>query len=230
MESSTMWDYLSLKSLPYQLIFMDLSGHGQSELLTGEGDPSMTQMAEHVAEVLSDLGIEKFDVVGHSMGGYVALELKQMLQGCGRVVLLNSNFWADSEEKKRDRIRVADLAFKAKELLVQQAIPGLFFRKELDNVACEALIQEAKQLLPESIAYAALAMRNRKEHIETVRSFPKDFLLMHGENDPLVGMSVLLERTANVPIKVVMLPNAGHMAHIEQGAEIPNVLLAFLNA
>ncbi len=225
-----MWDYLSLKSLPYQLIFMDLSGHGQSELLTGEGDPSMTQMAEHVAEVLSDLGIEKFDVVGHSMGGYVALELKQMLQGCGRVVLLNSNFWADSEEKKRDRIRVADLAFKAKELLVQQAIPGLFFRKELDNVACEALIQEAKQLLPESIAYAALAMRNRKEHIETVRSFPKDFLLMHGENDPLVGMSVLLERTANVPIKVVMLPNAGHMAHIEQGAEIPNVLLAFLNA
>lgn len=228
MESSTMWDYLSLKSLPYHLIFIDLPGHGQSDLLTGEGDPSMVQMAEHVAEVLSELGIEQFDVIGHSMGGYVALELKQMLQSCGRVVLFNSNFWADSEEKKRDRIRVADLAFKAKELLVQQAIPGLFFRKEQDHDACQALIQEAKQLLPESIAYAALAMRNRKDHTETVASFPKDFLLMHGENDPLVSMSVLQERSANVPIEVVILHESGHMAHIEQGTEIPEVLLAFL--
>jgi pimeloyl-ACP methyl ester carboxylesterase len=133
LESSTMWDDLSLESLGFQLIFIDLPGHGQSDLLTGEGDPSMAQMAGLVAEVLSDLGIEKFDVVGHSMGGYVALELKQILQGCGRVVLLNSNFWSDSEEKKRDRIRVADLAFKAKDLLVQQAIPGLFFRKEKDH-------------------------------------------------------------------------------------------------
>jgi pimeloyl-ACP methyl ester carboxylesterase len=229
LESSTMWDDLSLESLGFQLIFIDLPGHGQSDLLTGEGDPSMAQMAGLVAEVLSDLGIEKFDVVGHSMGGYVALELKQILQGCGRVVLLNSNFWSDSEEKKRDRIRVADLAFKAKDLLVQQAIPGLFFRKEKDHDACQVLIQEAKQLLPESIAYAALAMRNRNDHTGTVTSFPTDFLLMHGEYDPLVSMSFLRERTATVPIQIVILPNAGHMAHIEQAIEIPEVLLTFLN-
>lgn len=224
-----MWDYLYLKSLPHQLVFIDLPGHGHSDLLTGEGDPSMTQMAEHVSAVLSDLGIEQFDVVGHSMGGYVALELKMMLQGCRRVVLLNSNFWTDSAEKKRDRIRVADLAFKAKDLLVQQAIPGLFFRKEEDDAACQALIQEAKQLLPESIAYAALAMRNRRDHTETVRSFPKDFMLIHGENDPLVSMELLQERTLNVPMKVIKFADAGHMAHIEQGTEIMEVLLDFLN-
>ena len=229
MESSTMWDYVSLQTLPNQQIFIDLPGHGQSDLLTGDGDPSMQQMAEHVSEVLSDLGIEQFDVVGHSMGGYVALELKQMLPGCARVVLLNSNFWADSEEKKRDRIRVADLAFKAKELLVQQAIPGLFFRKEQDKVACQALIQEARRLLPESIAYAALAMRNRKDHTGTVVSFPNDFIMIHGENDPLVSMALLLERTSDLPIRVHPLSDAGHMAHIEQGSEIPKVLLAFLN-
>jgi pimeloyl-ACP methyl ester carboxylesterase len=226
MESSTMWDYLSLKTLPYQLIFMDLPGHGQSDLLTGEGDPSMTQMAEHVAEVLSDLGIEKFDVVGHSMGGYVALELKQMLQGCGRVVLLNSNFWADSEEKKRDRIRVADLAFKAKELLVQQAIPGLFFRKERDIEHIQFLINEAKNMLPESIAYAALAMRNRMDCSSLLSTSPNDFLLIHGMNDPLISSEGIRERTSKVPIKVVMLPNAGHMAHVE---DCYSVLVLFMD-
>jgi len=229
MESSAMWNHLSLNTFPYQLIFIDLPGHGQSDLLTGEGDPSMIQMAEHVAEVLTDLGIEQFDVVGHSMGGYVALELKQMLRGCGRVALLNSNFWADSEEKKRDRIRVADLAFKAKDLLIQQAIPGLFFRKEHDNEHIQSLIKEAKNMLPESIAYAALAMRNRKDHTELIRDFSNDFLLIHGEHDPLVTMELLQERTSNIPIKKHTLSYAGHMVHIEQGAEIPQVLLAFLN-
>jgi pimeloyl-ACP methyl ester carboxylesterase len=189
----------------------------------------MIQMAEHVAEVLMDLGIEQFDVVGHSMGGYVALELKRMLRGCRRVVLLNSNFWADSEEKKRDRIRVADLAFTAKDLLIQQAIPGLFFRKELDNDHIQSLIREAKNMLPESIAYSALAMRNRKDHTELIRHFSNDIVLIHGGHDPLVSMELLQERTTNIPIKKHTLSYAGHMAHIEQGAEILHVLLTFLN-
>ncbi len=228
MESSTMWDYLPLSACPYQRLFIDLPGHGQSDLLTGEGDPSIVQMAEHVAEVLSALNVQQFDVVGHSMGGYVALELKKSMRACGRVVLLNSNFWADTEEKKRDRIRVADLAFKAKDLLVQQAIPGLFYRKEMDNDPCQALIREAKQLLPESIAYAALAMRNRADHSETIVSYPNDFLLVHGENDPLINREVIREKTAKLPVKVHILPNAGHMAHIEQSAEIQNLLASFL--
>jgi pimeloyl-ACP methyl ester carboxylesterase len=228
MESSAMWDHLSLNTLPFQLIFIDLPGHGHSSLLTGEDDPSIAEMATHVMTTLKCLNIADFDVVGHSMGGYVALELKKRMTGCQRVVLMNSNFWEDSVEKKRDRVRVADLAFKAKDLLIQQAIPGLFFRKELDNEHIQFLIKEAKNMLPESIAYSALAMRNREDHSETIQSFPSDFLLIHGLNDPLISMEVIRERTSKVPIKVVELSKAGHMAHIEQGTEILEVLLAFL--
>jgi len=228
MESSTMWKHLSLNTLPNRLIFIDLPGHGHSPLLTGEGDPSIAEMAIHVMTTLEALKISDFDVVGHSMGGYVALELKEQMSGCQRVVLLNSNFWEDSVEKRRDRIRVADLAFKAKDLLIQQAIPGLFFRKENDNEHIQFLIEEAKYMLPESIAYSALAMRNREDHSETIQADSNDFLMIHGLNDPLISMEVIRERTSKVPIKVVDLPKAGHMAHIEQGTEILEVLLAFL--
>jgi pimeloyl-ACP methyl ester carboxylesterase len=228
MESSAMWNHLSLNTLPCQLIFIDLPGHGHSPLLTGEGDPSIAEMATHVMTTLKGLNISDFDVVGHSMGGYVALELKKKMAGCRRVVLLNSNFWEDSLEKKRDRIRVADLAFKAKDLLIQQAIPGLFFRKELDNEHIQSLIKEAKNMLPESIAYSALAMRNRKDHSETIQTFPNSFLMIHGMNDPLISVEVMRERTSKSAIKVVILPNAGHMSHIEQSAEIQEVLLDFL--
>ncbi len=228
MESSTMWDHLSLNKLNYKKVFIDLPGHGNSPLLTGEGDPSIAEMATHVMATLEALKMSDFDVVGHSMGGYVALELKKQMAGCQRVVLLNSNFWEDSVEKKRDRIRVADLAFKAKDLLIQQAIPGLFFRKERDIEHIQFLINEAKNMLPESIAYAALAMRNRMDCSSLLSTSPNDFLLIHGMNDPLISSEGIRERTSKVPFKVVMLPDAGHMAHVEQGANIPEVLMAFL--
>ena len=141
---------------------------------------------------------------------------------------MNSNFWEDSVEKKRDRVRVADLAFKAKDLLIQQAIPGLFFRKEHDNEHIQFLIKEAKNMLPESIAYSALAMRNREDHSETIQADPNDFLMIHGVNDPLISIEVIRERISKVSVKFVELPNAGHMAHIEQSAEIPIVLESFL--
>ena len=228
MESSTMWNHLSLNTLPNRLIFIDLTGHGQYPLLTGEGDPSIAEMATHVMAVLEAEKISDFHVVGHSMGGYVALELKKQMAGCQRVVLMNSNFWEDSVEKKRDRVRVADLAFKAKDLLIQQAIPGLFFRKEHDNEHIQFLIKEAKNMLPESIAYSALAMRNREDHSETIQADPNDFLMIHGVNDPLISIEVIRERISKVSVKFVELPNAGHMAHIEQSAEIPVVLESFL--
>jgi pimeloyl-ACP methyl ester carboxylesterase len=83
-------------------------------------------------------------------------------------------------------------------------------------------------MLPESIAYSALAMRNRKDHSETIQTFPNSFLMIHGMNDPLISVEVMRERTSKSAIKVVILPNAGHMSHIEQSAEIQEILLDFL--
>jgi pimeloyl-ACP methyl ester carboxylesterase len=230
MESSSMWDHLSLNSLDYQKVFIDLPGHGNSPLVTGEGDPSIAEMAAHVKATLEALEISDFDVVGHSMGGYVALELKKRMIGCRRVVLLNSNFWEDSVEKKRDRVRVADLAFKAKDLLIQQAIPGLFFRKERDIEQIQFLINEAKNMLPESIAYSALAMRNRMDCSSLLLTSPNDFLVLHGAHDPLVSMETMHQKMVDLHVRWVAIPQAGHMAHIEESDTVKNEIVNFLQS
>jgi pimeloyl-ACP methyl ester carboxylesterase len=230
MESSTMWDHLSLKNLNHTKVFIDLPGHGNSPLLTGEGDPSIAEMAVHVIATLEALNIADFDVVGHSMGGYVALELKKRMFGCRRVVLLNSNFWEDTAEKKRDRVRVADLAFNAKDLLIQQAIPGLFFRKEHHSEHIQFLIKEAKNMLSESIAYAALAMRNRMDSSSFLLTSPNDFLVLHGEHDPLVSLETMRQKMIDLPVKWVAIHQAGHMAHIEQSEKVKNEIINFLQS
>ncbi|MFN5635378.1 MAG: alpha/beta fold hydrolase [Flavobacteriia bacterium] len=230
MESSNMWDHLSLNDLTYKKVFIDLPGHGNSPLLTGEGDPSIAEMAAHVIATLEDLNITDFDVVGHSMGGYVALELKKREIGCRRVILLNSNFWEDSVEKKRDRVRVADLALKAKDLLIHQAIPGLFFRKDHDIEHIQFLINEAKKMLPESIAYSALAMRNRMDCSSLLSTLPNDFLVLHGAHDPLVSMETMHQKMADLPVKWLAVPQAGHMAFIEQSETVKSEIINFLQS
>ena len=220
LESNSMWDYLALEELNFQKIYIELPGHGQSALTDDSENPSLSFYANEVQEVLSFLKIEKFSIVGHSLGAYVALILKEQNVACQKVVLLNSNFWADSEQKKKDRIRVAEIAFKAKKVFINEAIPNLFGQVELFQNAIQVLKEEAMKITPESIAYAALAMRQRKDYSHMIAENPSDYLIIHGDLDRLVTTEFLTEQTKlifkeQLANHLFIINEAGHMAHIE---------------
>lgn len=235
LESNSMWDYLALEELNFQKIFIELPGHGQSALTDDSDNPSLNFYANEVQEVLSFLKIEKFSIVGHSLGAYVALILKENNLGCQKVVLLNSNFWADSEQKKKDRLRVAEIAFKAKKVFINEAIPNLFGQVELFRNEIEALKEEAMKIESESIAYAALAMRQRKDYTQMIAENPSDFFIIHGDLDRLVTTEFLLEQTRevfkeNLENQVLVIQEAGHMAHIETSEEVIELLSKIFNS
>jgi pimeloyl-ACP methyl ester carboxylesterase len=148
------------------------------------------------------------------MGGYVALLLKEELNACEKVVLLNSNFWADNEQKKKDRIRMADIAFKSKRVLINEAIPNLFGEPNKFPLEIEQLKSEALQMSSESIAYASLAMRERKDFSKPIQNNPTDFFIIHGKQDRLVQTQEIKDKTPN-STNLMIIENAGHMAHIE---------------
>ncbi|TFD53178.1 alpha/beta hydrolase [Cryobacterium sp. Hh11] len=62
------------RDLP-DLIIPDLPGWGDSPLPADEASLTVESMAETVAEVARALGYERWNVVGHSMGGFIALQL-----------------------------------------------------------------------------------------------------------------------------------------------------------
>ena len=229
LELNSMWDYLALEELNFQKIVIELPGHGQSALNDDSEQPSLNFYANEVQEVLSFLKIEKFSIVGHSLGAYVALILKEQNVGCQKVVLLNSNFWADSEQKKKDRLRVAEIAFKAKKLFINEAIPNLFGQVELFQNEIQVLKEEAMKIEPESIAYAALAMRERKDYSEMIAENPTDYFIIHGDLDRLVTTEFLTEQTKPIFKKqlanhLFIIKEAGHMAHIETSKVVMELL------
>lgn len=228
LESISMWDYLDLENAPFQSILIDLPGHGMSPLLDDAERPSLEFMTTQVRSVLNQLSIENYNVVGHSMGGYVALLLKEMDDRCEKVVLLNSNFWEDSEEKKKDRIRVADIALKSKDLFVNESIPGLFYRHGRKDSEVLDLINEAKKMTGVAIAYASLAMRIRQAKAELIRKYSKDFMIVQGLHDPIISIEKLKEEIGNMNISAEILKKSGHMAHIEEPAHVLEIIVEFL--
>ena len=228
LESSTMWEPLNLTELPGTKLLIDLPGHGKSPLFDPSEIPSMKFMAAEVGRVLAFLKIDAYRVLGHSMGGYVALELfantPKGISKPSHLTLLNSNCWSDSEAKQADRLRVARIAYTGKELFINEAIPNLFARPEEFQKEIAALKQEAKAMTSEAIAYAALAMRTRADYTELVLKNPSCFKIIHGALDRLVSVEELHQRLIHkvgkaVP-EIIIIPIAGHMAHWEATDEV----------
>lgn len=228
MESLSMWKFIEENEFPFQCILIDLPGHGKSELWDANESPSLNFMAAEVQKVLQFLGIQNYHVVGHSMGGYVAMVLKEKDDNCQKVVLLNSTFKEDSDLKKRDRVRVADLALKAKNLFIQEAIPGLFYRFEKDDSCVQDLIEEAKQMEGQAIAYAALAMRERTNTFHLLNNFPSEIFVVQGKHDPLISCEIMQEDLMNHSNQLIVLEDVGHMSQFENPTSAQKALRTIL--
>jgi 2-succinyl-6-hydroxy-2,4-cyclohexadiene-1-carboxylate synthase len=230
LESISMWEKLSLESIHFQSILIDLPGHGESKNEDNSQVPSIDYMANRVIETLNQLGIKKYHVVGHSMGGYVALVLKKIDVRCEKVILLNSNFWEDSAEKQKDRIRVADIVFKNKNLFLKEAIPNLYNDQVKYKEEITALLSEALKMEAFSIAYASLAMSKRLDFSELIIHKPSDFVIVQGEIDAIVPRLIMESKEALKKVPYYLIKNTGHMSHFENPSEIHQLLIKELGS
>ena len=226
LESSNMWRSLPLIDLEVHCLFIDLPGHGNSKFSETESpEGGMQQMAIKVIEVIESQGIEDFDILGHSMGGYVAQEVKRLKSQCGKVVLLNSNFWTDSPTKVIDRKRVATLVQKTKTFFLKNAIPGLFANPDKFKVEISELIAEAGEIDSSAIAYASLAMASRRDFSKLMPL--EDLFVIHGVADRMVS-SEQFKRLGILDGHFFELKYAGHMSHMESPDEVIQALKVIL--
>ncbi|MFM7300671.1 MAG: alpha/beta fold hydrolase [Crocinitomicaceae bacterium] len=228
LESSSMWSYLSLSEIPGEKFFVNLPGHGSSPLPKSSDDPSIAAMAEEIEKTFNNHYENPIIVVGHSMGGYVGLELlhrnKLSIQ---KLVLLNSNCWEDSEDKKKDRVRVADIAFKGKAIFINEAIPNLFYEPNLREKEIEVLKKEALELTADGIAYASLAMRTRTDFSDLVKKNSDKIVFIHGAKDKLISVESI--SAVSNQKNLHLIENCGHMAHIEATEHVLWILSKIAN-
>jgi 2-succinyl-6-hydroxy-2,4-cyclohexadiene-1-carboxylate synthase len=225
LESTTMWDFLALEELGVQCVLIDLPGHGGSAALPET--VSTQAMAERVIATLQELGISGYHLVGHSMGGYVALEIAKLEPEVRSVCLMNSSFWADSAEKQKDRNRLIEVVKRSKDLFLHEAIPGLFVNPSREAAYIDALIDEAKAMSVDAIVYATEAMRDRPDNEAIADQLGERLHLIQGEKDKVIPLELTAQKMAGKKAAWEVLPRVAHMSQVEAPSEVINVLRNF---
>lgn len=229
MESTTMWNVV--KQIPgVRAISIDLNGHGKSGLSHPHSPfPSIELMAAEVVEVLNELNFPAVQLVGHSLGGYVALEVFKLIPNhIEHITLFHSHPWKDSEEKQLDRERVAELVQTKTNIFVREAIPNLFYQPEKHRIAVEFYIELANQMKPQAIAWASRAMKNRSDNSDLLKNDPERFTIVQGKYDKLIPHDKIREFCSENEISFMALSNSGHMGHVEETERFLEVLETIL--
>jgi 2-succinyl-6-hydroxy-2,4-cyclohexadiene-1-carboxylate synthase len=222
MEDLSMWDEI-IPHLPVKAICIDLPGHGLSPI-DFNSTPSILSMAKEVEKIINSEKLKHPLIIGHSMGGYVGLELMKLIPSLEHLILFHSHPWSDSEDKKRDRERVANLVLTKAPVFIREAIPNLFHNPSKMQNAIEHYIQIAEQMNPKSIAWAALAMKNRFDLAYLMEKNPEKYTVISGKNDKLIQVALLDVFCKQNKISSIILPNIGHMAHEENREEVIQLL------
>ena len=225
LESSTIWkNVVSAFKETHQIIAIDLLGHGKTEKLGYIH--SMETMAETVHAVLSELKVEKASIIGHSMGGYVALAFAEKFpQRLEKLVLLNSSTVADSEERKENRDRAKRLVKQNKQAFISMAIKNLFTDENRNALRTEinALVEEAVQLPEENIIASVEGLKNRKDRTEILQQYSGEKIIIAGKNDPVVPFKEI-EAIAEKTYSTFISFEDGHMSYLENKEELLKVL------
>lgn len=72
-------------SAAHRVVAVDLRGYGESDAPIQ--DYSVEAFADDVAWMVSELGLDRPVIIGHSLGGFVALELAACIDACAAVIL-----------------------------------------------------------------------------------------------------------------------------------------------
>jgi len=219
-EDHRVWRHISAAlSDRYTLILPDLHGSGGSDW--PEGGSSMEKMAEGVKLILEHEKIEQAVVIGHSMGGYVALAIAEKYpEQCLALGLFCSHPFADDDNKRANRDRtMALIREKGNGQFINSFIPGLFASENVNEMA--DVIQTLKNInlsfSPEAHIMQLQAMRNRTDRSSLLRKWIKPMLVVGGLNDPILPYTTVLEAAVLAPITVFHgIPAAGHMVHYEK--------------
>ncbi|WP_417853946.1 alpha/beta fold hydrolase [Xanthomarina gelatinilytica] len=229
LESSNMWTPLIPDLLKtHRVITIDLLGHGLTGCLGYVH--SMELMAETVNAVLNHLNIENKTIIGHSMGGYVALAMAEKnpnsMQG---LCLMNSTFLPDSEERKMLRTRANLMAQTNFDNLVRMSFTNLFSlkSKETHKQELEIALTEALKTSVQGYMAANEGMKLRTDKTQLFRTLPTKKLLIIGKKDPILDADSVKKQLKGTDVDIVELTE-GHMSHIENKEELTYNIMHFI--
>ncbi len=206
----------------HRVIAMNLSGHAESQ--AKEEDPEIeTQFAPELASLIQHLSLDNFVLIGHSMGGGVAMSyvLQDGIRMPRALVLVSTS--SDLDMRKRGS-GVAKEAIEINLFLLQSAL------KRVKSPEYEIKRAGAKVSLTNPwIMQRDLRACNHFDISDRLGEIKIPAFVIVGEHDDLIPPSVAKQLELSLPrADIAVVRGANHSPMIEQPEEFNRLLSKFL--
>ena len=216
----------------YQVIVPDLRGFGAARDQAVE-EAGMALLADDVARLLDDRGLDRVVLGGLSLGGYVALALvARHPDRVSGLILLDTKATADGDQAREDRLRMADRVLaEGNDFVPEAMLPKLLGEttREHRPEVVEKVAALIREQAPEAIAGAQRGMAARPATTDLLASIGVPTLVVTGEEDAVIGPEIGRELAAAIPgARFLLVEEAGHLVNLEQPEIVNEALLDFL--
>jgi len=174
----------------------------------------------------------RFALAGHSMGGYVALEvMRQAPERVAKLALLDTAARADTpEQTERRRQQIAIAAGGKMQAIVDLQFPNLVHPARRTDAA----LRRACDLMAEETGAQAFirqqnAIIGRPDSRPSLAAIRCPAMILVGEQDAVTPLERSQEMAAAIPgARLVVVPECGHMCVLEQPARLVQEMVRWL--
>lgn len=202
--------------------------HGSLFVANQTRDETIAAMA---ARVLSEAPA-KFSLIGHSLGGYIVLEMmRQAPERIVRLALLNTSARPDTAETTKVRNeRVAETRAGRYAEVRAASFPQSVHPDRVDDPQLREMSRlTGEDSGPDAYVRQQLAIIARIDSRPFLKDIRVPTLVLSGDKDMLISNEFSKEMAAMIPnATLVIVPNCGHLAPVEQPEAVSAALDAWL--
>lgn len=219
-------------SSQFRVMTIDLRGHGESDAPLWHY--TLDQAADDVCGLLDHLSIKQAVFVGLSMGGYLLFAFyRKYAERVKGMVLADTRAQADTEDGKRARFEMAQIAYKRG----SSAIADIMIPKLLSPGTIQTrpeLVQRVRGMIKgnqvSGIAGDLMAMAQRPDSVPFLQQIHCPTQIIVGELDvptPPADARLMAESIPNA--RLAIIPGAGHLSNLEQPDRFNEIVRAFVS-
>ncbi|MFO7865170.1 MAG: alpha/beta hydrolase [Salinivirgaceae bacterium] len=221
----------------YRLVAPDLPGHGASAKSENpEKDYGVLSFIDMLQQLVKELSLKHIVLVGHSLGGHIAIHLMKALQNNGVIIdgIALMGTPPLTMPPRMDQAFFANpamgLAFKGElsdDEITMLASAFTHQKDALDSVKQQ--IQQSDPMVRPMIGQS-IATQLTEDEVEILKSTKAPIAVLHGRKDELVNDSYIKNQRIEIwENKIHYIPDAGHCAFLENPGELNAKLVEFVN-
>jgi pimeloyl-ACP methyl ester carboxylesterase len=206
----------------YRVVTVDLGGHGQSG--TGREDWTMASFGADVAAVLEKLDLSDVVIIGHSMGGPVAIEAARLQPERVVGIVGVDNFQNLASQLKKEQVDAFMSQVEPDYVAATVKFVESMFPEDADSTLVARIAADMSAAPPE-VGISALRNVLGYDYLDAVTKVRVPIRAISSDRYPT---EVAGNKAAAASFELMLIEGTGHFPHLENPVEFNRRLIATL--